>query len=136
MNINNEIEVKTMVIVVFSDQTELWFLKWLARGYRHCFALVEQSEGWVLYDPLSNQSVIRYFTNNSKEKIIQCYESAGYRTIETKLPNQMPQRMAPVLPYTCVEAVKRLLGVHRWFLLTPRQLFKHISEQNINEKEK
>ena len=135
-NILLQISTKVMptkVIIVFSDQSDLWFLKYLKNGYRHCFAFIEQSKGWIVYDPLSNQSIIQYLGHLEKDKIMTLYSNAGCEIIETIILTELPEKMAPILPYTCVEAIKRLLGIHRWFLLTPWQLFCHLKEQNTNK---
>ncbi len=129
MNINNNEFVNSCVLVIFSDKNDLWFLNWLSRGYRHCFALIEQPEGWILYDPLSNRSVIRYYEDRTKEQLIFWYSVNGYKVVETEIAGRVPHRLAPILPYTCVEAMKRLLGIHRWFLLTPRQLFAYLKNK-------
>ena len=34
--------------------------------------------------------------------------------------------MAPLAPATCVEAVKRVLGIHAWPIITPRQLYDYL----------
>jgi hypothetical protein len=39
-------------------------------------------------------------------------------------------RLAPVRPFTCVEAVKRLIGIHAPWTLTPWQLFGHLTDEN------
>ncbi|MBK8174224.1 MAG: hypothetical protein IPK66_02725 [Rhodospirillales bacterium] len=58
-------------IVVFSDDTELFFLKWFRRGFRHCFVAVCIDDCWIIYDPLSHQ------THFSLVKGIGCKELAS-----------------------------------------------------------
>lgn len=38
--------------VVFSGQTDLFWLKCLRRGFRHCFLLIHDGTGWVTVDPM------------------------------------------------------------------------------------
>ena len=43
-----------------------------------------------------------------------------------------PKTAAPWGPFTCVEAVKRVLGVRARFILTPWRLYKFLREQNLD----
>lgn len=133
MNIYDNPAINAKVLVVFSGKTDLWFLAGLATGFKYCFALVEQSAGWILYDPLSNRSVIMFYENLTKEEVVAWYEHNDCKVVEAVIDDCMPIKMAPLLPYTCVEAVKRLLGIHRWLLFSPRQLFNFLIEQNRNK---
>lgn len=40
----------------------------------------------------------------------------------------------PLMPYTCVEVVKRIIGLRSRTILTPYQLFKHLNQQNLERK--
>jgi hypothetical protein len=54
------------------------------------------------------------------------YRRQGLRVIETSV-RAAPLRVAPLRPLTCVEAVKRVLGIHARSINTPWQLYRHLS---------
>jgi len=43
---------------------------------------------------------------------------------------------APWMPHTCVEAVKRVIGLHARFIITPWQLYRHLMVQHENTERK
>ena len=44
-------------------------------------------------------------------------------------------QQAPWMMFTCVEAVKRILGIHKRWILTPWQLYRHLTKnyQHIHD---
>jgi hypothetical protein len=40
------------VLVVFEDREPAGWLRWLPRGFRHCFCLLRRPGGWLICDPL------------------------------------------------------------------------------------
>lgn len=112
-------------LVVFADNTDLKFLRAFRRGFRHCFVAVQTGRGWVICDPLSHQTHLSVVCGFSADELAAWYRSYGLRVIETRM-RAAPSRPAPVRPYTCVEAVKRVLGLHAPWVVTPWQLYKHL----------
>lgn len=117
---------KTRVWVAFTGETELGLLKPLRKGFRHCFAVMHDGENWISLDPLSNHMEITKHHVPSDFDLPEWLAKRGYTMVETRL-DRTKQSMAPVLPFTCVEAVKRFLGIHAWHILTPWQLYRHLT---------
>ncbi|CCQ72348.1 hypothetical protein [Magnetospira sp. QH-2] len=115
-------------IVGFVAHTDIWWLSWLRPGFRHCFVLVKEADGWVLCDPLSHQTVVRRWPIPSGLGTLVWLHENGYRLAVTKV-REAPKRMAPFRLYTCVESVKRVLGLHNRWILTPWQLFRYLIRQ-------
>jgi hypothetical protein len=112
-------------IVVFCDTTEIRWLRCLKRGFRHCAVVLEVEDGWILCDSLSNKTFIKQIFNMNSEALVQRFLAAGLHAVEVDVRTP-PRRLAPPLPYSCVEGVKRILGIHAWTILTPWQLYKHL----------
>jgi hypothetical protein len=112
-------------IVVFRDATEIRWLRFLKRGFRHCAVLVEVEQGWVICDTMSNKTYIKQIFNRPSLEIVERLGAAYLHAIEVRVQTP-PARMAPILPFTCVEAVKRILGIHAWSIVTPWQLYRHL----------
>ncbi len=119
-------------IVVFCDATEIRWLRCLKRGFRHCAVILEVDGGWILCDPLSNITLLKQLDDSDSDELIQRLLSAGLHALEVGVKTP-PPRLAPPLPYSCVEGVKRILGIHAWTILTPWQLYRHlIAEPKIH----
>lgn len=110
-------------IVVFEDRAAAPSLKWLRPGFRHCFCLVRRPSGWIVCDPLKSSTCL---------EVVSCYEErelvAHYRTMNMRAlvgSCFSVQQKFPVLrPLTCVEIVKRVIGLHAPTVWTPHQLYR------------
>lgn len=110
-------------LVVFADDCSLRRLRLLRRGFRHCFVAVRSGAGWVICDPLSNRTDLAFVADATAADLAHWYRGHGLQVIETPIAPP-PRRPAPVRPYTCVEAVKRVLGIQARWVLTPWQLYR------------
>jgi len=114
-------------LVVFSGEADLWWLRLLRPGFRHCFALVDHGPaGWVVLDPLAGELELALLAPAPAEALRCWFEARGLTVVAARLA-RTAGRAAPWAPYTCVELVKRVLGVRRRWLLTPWQLYRHLS---------
>ena len=111
--------------IVFEDNTSLWWLKFLKPGFRHCKIFVRISKSlYFEVNPLSNQMFVflHYFEKESEfKKVIH-----NNKFIKTKI-SDAPLKTAPIGIFTCVEAVKRIIGIHNFFIITPFQLYIFLS---------
>ncbi len=115
-------------LVVFTDATELWWLRLLRRGFRHCFVALSMPSGWVVVDPLSHRTSVAYFPGSQEFDLAGWYRQHGMAVVAVE--NHSPyRRCAPPLPYSCVESVKRILGIRAAFVLTPWQLYCHLNKK-------
>lgn len=120
-------EAGAVALVVFVDDTDLKYLRILRRGFRHCFVAVASGDGWVICDPLSHQTNLGFVGGLHEADLASWYRALGLRVIETRT-RPAPCRPAPIRPFTCVEAVKRVLGIHAPWVLTPWQLYRLMTQ--------
>ncbi len=120
-------------LVVFRDQTEIAWLRWLKRGFRHCAVVVRLGSEWVMIDSLSHSICVGKFGAESMSRLAWRYRKAGHIVIET-IVGEGKARIAPPLPFTCVEAVKRVLGIQSWLVLTPYQLHRHLRARDRDRR--
>ena len=120
-------------LVVFCDATELWWLCFLKRGFRHCFVALGDGERWMTIDPLSHVTDIALIPGDSVDDLASIYRGLGLTVLETSL-RIPPRRAAPWRPFTCVEAVKRILGVHAGNVVTPWQLYCFLSRNRDSSR--
>ncbi|MCT4574810.1 MAG: hypothetical protein OIF36_04475 [Alphaproteobacteria bacterium] len=117
--------------VVFCKNTDLRILKFLKSGFKHCFVILNDGDNWITYDPMSS------FTDIMVHKTPISFDLPGWfakrgdkviRTFKVKHNNVVPLSF-----YTCVESVKRILGINKVFILTPYQLYKYLIKINLKK---
>lgn len=115
-------------LVVFVGAVELPWLTVLRPGFRHCFVVVRRGDHWVICDPLSTHTVLDVVSGLGVEDLAGWYRGRGLTVVETAV-RPAPGHPAPWRPYTCVEAVKRVLAIGAPAVLTPWQLFRYLREE-------
>jgi hypothetical protein len=114
--------------VVFSGQTDLPWLRVLKKGFRHCYVLLNDGTGWISVDPLSSMMDVRVQPVPTTFDLPLWLQDRGLKVLPAVIKPQTKQ--APWMPFTCVEAVKRVLGIHKRFLFTPWQLYRHLQSSH------
>lgn len=114
-------------LVVFSGAADLWWLRLLRPGFRHCFVALQYDGGWVVIDPLSHYTAIVHLPVDQEFDLPGWYRQHGMLVVDAHFvsPNR---RVLPIRPYSCVECVKRILGIRAGFVLTPWQLYRHLNK--------
>lgn len=112
--------------VGFAGGAELWWLRGLKPGFRHCFAILGEGEHWLLIDPLAPLMEVRAFDRALVADLPDWFRQRGFLVVEAPVQRGL-RRPAPWRPFTCVEAVKRVLGLHAPFVLTPWQLYRRLT---------
>lgn len=110
--------------VVFSGQADLKWLRLLKSGYRHCYVLINDGEHWVSIDPLSGHTEVTVHDLAPDFDLPAWLQARGMITIAAPITPQAKQ--APPGLCSCVESVKRILGLHAPFILTPWQLYQKL----------
>lgn len=114
--------------VVFTDNTDLWWLRLLKPGFRHCYLLLSGQGGrcWLELNPCSDQiavSLCEFGDSQPEEMLLRCYENCLIFPVKIK---NAPRKCAPPGFFTCVEMVKRVLGIHDFRVITQYQLYKKL----------
>lgn len=117
--------------VVFSDDTHLFWLRGLKKGFRHCAMIIrkEDDSGWLVVDPLSHHLLIdEVRAVTGQPDLPELLRAEGHTLVAVTIAAP-PRKAAPFMPLTCVEVVKRLLGIHDWRIITPYQLYRHLNKR-------
>ncbi len=110
--------------VIFTGQADLPWLRIFKKGFRHCFVILHDGENWISLDPLSTYTDVVVHKLPPEFDLPLWLKSRGHTVVKT--PLQRGAKLAPCMMYTCVEAVKRVLGLHKRFVITPWQLYRHL----------
>jgi len=112
--------------VVFSGVSELWWLRLLRPGFRHCFVALDDGRHWVVVDPLAPFTDVAVLGVPPGWDVPGWFRDLGMTVVAAPVRRGLT-RPAPWGPFTCVEAVKRVLGLHAPFVLTPWQLYRRLA---------
>lgn len=112
-----------LAVVGFCGRSDLRWLRFLKPGFRHCLVLLCDGRGWILCDPLAHATEIAVLPAGLDP--MAWLLAQGVLPVPTRVqpPRRRPRMPAP---FTCVEAVKRLLGLRVPRVVTPWQLFRHL----------
>ena len=122
-----------LAFVVFTGEADLKWLRILKPGFRHCFAVLETQGRWVIYNPLSHHTEIMVLDGLTALALIERFRARGDRVVPWRL-TRVDKKPAPFGVYTCVEALKRVLGIHARRVVTPWNLFKFLKNKKIGKK--
>lgn len=114
------------VHVVFCGQAQIAWLRCLRPGFRHCFIVFGSRYGWITFDPLSCWTDIRPQPVPGDFDLPGWYRAQGMITVGVTPARSALPKPAPAAPFTCVEAVKRVLGMRDRLVLTPYQLYRRL----------
>lgn len=124
----NEAVQATKAWVVFSGQADRPWLKFLRPGFRHCFVILNDGRHWLSFDPMLNHIDLRVHDHVPHDFDLPGWLRArGQRVVQAPVDRSRKEPL-PLTLFTCVEAVKRVLGLHRFFILTPWQLYCHLAD--------
>ena len=115
--------------VVFSGQADRPWLKLLRPGFRHCFVILNDGHHWLSFDPMLNHIDLQVHGHVPATFDLPGWlRGRGLLVVESPVDHSR-RRPLPLALFTCVEAVKRVLGLHRFFILTPWQLYRHLQKK-------
>lgn len=114
-----------MVIFGFQARVNADRLKWLKKGFRHCFAYQRTEAGWVLCDPLGAGLLLRSAPTVPPRKLLCAVAAVGASAVAVSQVRQSG-RLPWLRPTTCVEICKRLAGRRSRWMVTPYQLFRDL----------
>lgn len=111
--------------VGFGGDAGLRWLRLLKPGFRHCFLILNDGRHWLTLDPMAGWTEVAVQPVPAAFDLIEWYRQQGFLVVPATIRAQ-PARPLPLAPFTCVEAVKRALGLRAWRVLTPHQLFRRL----------
>ena len=117
---------ETTALVVFSGQTDLRYLKFLKPGFRHCVVILKSHDRWISIDPLAHMTRIDLHKLYADNDLSSLLSESDLTVVPTYLREAALVPSPPML-CTCVEVVKRILGIQCWHVLTPWQLYRYLS---------
>ena len=106
-------------IVGFGGEPTFWWMRFLKKGFYHCLIALGGDSFWILIDPLVAQIDMIVLQQADVERFLN---KNGYTTVHVSVKNPVGHRLR-IRPYSCVETVKKILGIQDNSLWTPYQLY-------------
>lgn len=111
----------------FSGRSMVWWTRFLSPGFRHCLAVIDDGRRWVVIEPLTTRTEVRRIDRALVPDLPQRLAALGLILVPVRA---RPARRPPTRrPRTCVEVVKRALGLDAPLILTPRQLYRRLARE-------
>lgn len=120
--------------VVFSGQADLPWLRVLKQGFRHCYVLMHDGKAWFSVDPMLNYTDVRIHHTVPAEFDFPAWLVAQGNIVVASKIDRSALRPAPWRIMSCVESVKRILGLHGCFIFTPWQLYRCLTQEETSKK--
>jgi hypothetical protein len=103
--------------------------QFLRRGFRHVLVAINDGRAWMVIDPRLDRIVIDV-SLPAEFDLARAWRDAGLTVIETAVASAVsPVRALVPAPMTCVEVVKRVLGLRRAAIMTPYSLYRHLTRR-------
>lgn len=115
--------------VVFSPNTEIWYLFWLRKGFKHCYLIIQDNGKWISIDPMSSHIDVVVHNLASDFCLATWLKDEGMCVVPVRHRKPVVKSL-PASWVSCVEVTKRVLGIRNWWIWTPYQLYKHLEKDN------
>ena len=112
-------------LIVFEHRNARGPMRLLRSGFRHCFCVVGRGDSWIVCDPLKGSIVLKAVVGHPVEALAAHFACGGRRVL-WGVAAPFPTERLRVRPVTCVEIVKRLIGLDGPGIFTPYQLFRFL----------
>lgn len=113
--------------VVFSGKTELFWVRLLKRGFKHCYILINDGDHWISLDPLASHTELTVHALPAEFDLPEWIRGQGQIVMQARIRER--STAAPLGLVSCVEVIKRMLGIHNILIVTPWQLYLHLLSQ-------
>jgi len=118
-------------IVSFSKDTDLpWLKRLIKRGYRHCAVHVLINNQWLSLDPLNEQLKIIVHDARASFDMAAYLRRLNLVVVETTPLQLIQDTTFNIGIFTCVEFVKRVVGIRDICIVTPSQLYKKLQSKS------
>lgn len=119
--------MRALVVFHGKEARGFWLTVFTRPGFRHCFACVSDGREWIEIDARANGLSVRPIAPATFD-MAHHYRVQGLTVIETSWMGAAGADYRWPWAFTCVELVKRLLGIRAWRIWTPYGLYRRLSQ--------
>lgn len=117
-------------IAFFEGGERRWWDIFTRKGFRHCFAFryLEPMDAWAMVDWSNEGLFVDFLPKRFIDAAILGVNAAGGAFLEVDAVKP-GRRIFPLQPMYCVSAMKELVGLRSWRVITPWQLYCALLKQ-------
>lgn len=122
-----EPRIRRRWFVVFEDPIEpRWFNRFLKKGFGHCYAMARSEEYWLIINPTLE---LIEFELRSVGSFKTAHEYAGEHAVVVEIDVSLRPNVSScsIGLMTCVDVVKRIIGLRGMGVYTPYQLYRRLN---------
>ncbi|WP_235924897.1 hypothetical protein [Roseomonas harenae] len=120
--------------IAFGGGADQAWMRLLRPGFRHCFAGLQDEDGWTVLDPLSGRLLVTRLAVGPGFDLPGFWRRAGCRVLGPFVPAAPARRWPGMLPLSCVSLCRALLGPGAPFAVTPHGLFNGLKKMFPSEE--
>jgi hypothetical protein len=113
--------------ILFTDSKQpTRFLKWLQPCFQHCYMMKKSPGGtyWIIVNPVRSHLALQFATVEDYPHP-RAYDQRAVILPVTVIADGKTAR-GGLCWFNCVEASKAIMGIKRFWVFTPFQLYKHL----------
>ena len=106
--------------------------KYLQTGYKHVYFVKKQGLFWIKLDSTLDMLNVTVLPFDYRDTIIDVLEGQDvtWQRVESWRHTKRYRVKSVLAPFSCTEVMKAILGINRFFLFTPYQLFSFVEKRN------
>lgn len=127
---NESFSAQAKAWVLFCEAHDKGILRFLKKGFRHCAILFIQDGYAVVVDSLSHRLICDVMKVHDEADLINKIKAKMHVIAVDRSRVGVQASPLSLRPFTCVEVVKHFLGIRRFFIFTPYQLYKFLNKRS------
>lgn len=130
MELGQAPEFDWLIIFIDKEEPNAWwdYFFHTRKGFKHVFAMAYQpgSYHWLFMDWTSKYLQFWMYHPERANDVIKWAKNSANATIVSYRPTKQKNSVFNVPVLYCTEAIKHLLGLKKFFIWTPWQLYKYL----------
>jgi|TARA_R100000306_G_C4364525_1_gene136937 hypothetical protein len=114
------------VIYFYSPKKLRWWQRWFKKGFHHCGAIRYDPEKkiWINTEMIFSKIIIEVITRDEMMDMLDNVRRMNGRIVQLTVEEKdMQTTDCWIKEHTCVSFIQKLLGMRKWFIFTPYQLY-------------
>jgi len=108
-------------IICFGPSKNRWLRKFLSRDFQHCFVILYTGGKALVVDPAPNFVIYRIYDEDK----VHAYGREICHAVSVEVKENDTSMFGI---HTCVSHIKRIIGLDKRWILTPRQLYNEVKK--------
>jgi len=131
---------QTRYLVYFYENTDYHRdTKFFKKGFKHCGVITYDPENkvWILLEYIFGHLLLETIPEDKVDIIFRMFQMKHGRVLEGDIKprnTRFPSIMGSwIKEHSCVSYVQRILGLNKWWIFTPYQLYCALKKLNFRE---